>query len=113
MKIRISIFCGLFIILLFISRYFYNVVNAPIYTLEQNVKEVIFNGTEYSISKVTINGNVYYWDISADPANFTFGKLIGQTQYGERIYEVKNDKSKVMITSFMNPQVIYTKDKSY
>ncbi|CAJ1001512.1 MULTISPECIES: hypothetical protein [Bacillales] len=113
MKGKIFIICAFFIILLLVSLNIYKLLNVPTYSLERNVQVVVFNGTEYSISKVTINGDVYYWDISADPAAFTFGKLIGQTQHGERIYEVKNDKSKVMITSFMSPQFIYTKDKRY
>ncbi len=63
MKKRVFILCGVFIILLYVSLYVYKVVNVPTYSLEHDVKVVVLHGTEYSISKVTINGDVYYSDI--------------------------------------------------
>jgi hypothetical protein len=83
---------------------------SPVFTLEANVKTEIINGEEHALSRLIDQNTAYIEDPLAEAEKLKYGRQIGRTNDGMRIYEVKGDSTRVMMTGFMSLQIIFKRE---
>ena len=82
---------------------------SPIYVWEINIPV----DQSFSTSKLITDEGIVYWEKKlAQPDEYEYGRQIGRTADGMRIYEIKGDSAnnEVMLTGFMFPCVIFQKE---
>ncbi len=97
---------GVLILVAVISNLTYPQFFSPIYVWEVNIPV----DQSHSTSRLTTNNGQVYWEKAlALPGEYEYGRQIGRTSGGMRIYEVKGDRAhhQVMLTGFMFPNVIF------
>ncbi|MCM3439627.1 hypothetical protein [Metabacillus halosaccharovorans] len=90
----------------------------PTYELQENYNSIVIDGNEYALHKLIINDNTYISEPEQfiQPAyydTFKIGILIGKTDDGMQIYQVENDKERVVLKGFMYPADFFKLDSSY
>jgi hypothetical protein len=99
--------------LILLSYGIYNIIYQlyflPVFKLEENVKVVTINGTEFVLHRLSYNGITYISEPLADTDKYQRGKPVGRTKDGMRIYQVKGDGTRLIMQDFMFPPEVYKK----
>ncbi len=91
--------------------------NLPIYKWDKSFDTVKIDGKEYSRDKLSYNGKTYRSEPEQDfnPNYYNkldIGKKIGRVDGNFDIYQVKNDKNRVVLQGFMFPAIYFKLDSS-